>query len=593
MFKAILAGIAALLVIGFMVLGPDEASTTVRGARDVARDEIEKAKPDVQRAAELKVLLRDSAGQAQSYAEKLSDLENRAATARKRADSIRVRIGQQRTTVAKAKQLLGSEDDSFVIAGRRYSRTEVVADALERVERADQLRDRLQQQEQLMDQLNHAAREGRGNLEQAKALHTQMATDLAAMEVRLASAKLLVEVNQLTRELEGSQWEPQTELGRKFAMFKQRVESVERTVEYFDDGAGEEGLIDWGDVKHPGDDPVDRIDRFLDETQDDTQSAPDKVSRKANRSVPRPIEYPIEDSELDNDQPELRSQGRSKRSTRRNAMPVMRTSTYDEVPVVETYANVTTAQTLGRRYVAVALANFADEQPALADTVRARIAEQLASEDAAINQLNDVVEYAVVKNYEMGIVYARTGYFELAEQHLRAISDVCPVESALAVVAIGKRHGASYALRTLQLAQAQQQLQLLKDRYRASQIRDLPVYSDVLVEPNPTRAIRNGYPATAVYEGTGFAHPRYASYPVQQSTRPVYAGWTQTVTQSPVAYHNSRQMLFPAGASMTSARVSDAVYYPQSRALRRQREDARQRYTRRMQRRQQYAYARY
>ncbi len=221
-------GLAILLFLGALIRGPRSLWTSIRGTCDVAKGAIEEGKSDVQQAAEIRVGLRDLDERILHFADKLGEIEGRAAAARRQFQAGEQELDRQRHLLSKAKALLDEKKESAVIGGRSYTQAEIKADALARLAQCEQLQRQVESDRTLARELDNAVSEARANLAKAQQVRGEKAGQLTALEARLQNARLLEQVNDLTRELRQAPLGSQTELATKFEAFERRVAAVER-----------------------------------------------------------------------------------------------------------------------------------------------------------------------------------------------------------------------------------------------------------------------------------------------------------------------------------------------------------------------------
>jgi phage shock protein A len=251
----------ALAVLG-LVLGPRPLWTTLRGAREVAKGVFEDNKTDVQRAAEIRVGLKDLDDRIFSFGDKLAEVEIRARAAERRAGEVEQELEKQRGLLTRARELLDGEQDSYCIGGRTYARAEVNADALARLARCEQLTKQLTFERQVVKQLGEAVQEARTNLARARQVRLEKTAELTALEARLDNAKLLQQVNELAGELKAAPLGPETDLAQKFESFERRVASVERRARAAEADNRGGVVLDW-DSNKGAPEARDAIARFL------------------------------------------------------------------------------------------------------------------------------------------------------------------------------------------------------------------------------------------------------------------------------------------------------------------------------------------
>lgn len=261
MTKAIVSVAALTAVAVGLVMGPRAVWTTLRGVTHNAQESFERDKPDAQQVAELNVLLKDMDGNIHRFAEKLGEVQMRAQAADKRVQDLERESIRLRETLARAKDLLSECSETMTVAGRRYTRAEVNADALARLARAEQLAKHLESERMLAKQLNDAVQEAKSNLDNAQLVRKEKATQLSSLEARLANARLQEEVQELTKGLVGQPIGPQTELAQKFDAFERRVNGAERRARQSNVNTTD-GFIDYEGKSTPPD-ATEALSRFL------------------------------------------------------------------------------------------------------------------------------------------------------------------------------------------------------------------------------------------------------------------------------------------------------------------------------------------
>lgn len=263
MFRMIIIGVVLSGTGLFLVLGPASAWTSLRGSREVARERIEQGKPDVQRAAEIRVLLRDMDEQLFRYTDQLAEVEEQASGTKQEIAELERQLERERTRLAQARDLLAGDESRFRIGGRWYDRQEVRDDAKLRMRRAKRLAADLGTRRQVAEQLGAAVEEGKGNLAEARRVQRSKIDELTQLEARLENAKLLEKVNELAHQVQGDVLGPRTQLGRKFGDLERRVRQTERRARRGQDLELSPAPIDWESEEETASDIIADIDRFL------------------------------------------------------------------------------------------------------------------------------------------------------------------------------------------------------------------------------------------------------------------------------------------------------------------------------------------
>ena len=263
MLKQVAIAIAVVLVLVLLVLGPVKLLSHVRAARDVANQTVDEISPDVQEAARVRVLLRDLDKQLLSYQEQIASVDEKADATEERVTKHRKEIESNREILQRARALLDAGPGPHDINGKRYSKDEVTTDALARVRHVETLTTQLEMHEKASEKLRAAEREGTANLAKAKVLRDQKAAELNTLEARLRNARLLAQVNDLTRGLRETPLGPNTELGKAFEGFRRRVRAAERQADYLATEARGGMVVDWAGGPDRTEDVKAAIDRVL------------------------------------------------------------------------------------------------------------------------------------------------------------------------------------------------------------------------------------------------------------------------------------------------------------------------------------------
>jgi hypothetical protein len=264
MWKNLTIGAVIVTVLALVIIGPRSLWTTLRGTREVIHNAIEEGKSDVQQAAEIRIGLQELDDKIFRFDSTMAEVEGRAQAARQRVQETEQELATQKDLLARAKKLLDEPKDTYRVAGRSYTRAEVNADALARLSHCKQLLKQLDFDRQVARQLGDAVKEARTNLAKAQQVRQEKASQLVTLEARLENARLLEQVNELTRELKTSPLGPQTELAQKFEAFERRVATVERRIRTSGGGPAESPIIDWKNGSGTVAEARDAIARFLD-----------------------------------------------------------------------------------------------------------------------------------------------------------------------------------------------------------------------------------------------------------------------------------------------------------------------------------------
>lgn len=273
MLKQVAIAIAVVLVVVLLVLGPVKLITHLRAVRDVANQTVDEISPDVQEAARVRVLLRDLDKQLLNYQEQIASAGEKADAAEERVTRNRNEIEDNRNILKRARGLIDGGPGPYDINNKSYTRDEVCADALARVRHVEALTSQLKVNEKMAEKLRAAEREGTTNLAKARALRDQKASELNTLEARLRNARLLAQVNDLTRGLRETPLGPSTELGKAFEAFRRRCRAAERQADHLATEARGGMVVDWAG----GPDHTENVSAAIDRVLRAGPAAPDQA----------------------------------------------------------------------------------------------------------------------------------------------------------------------------------------------------------------------------------------------------------------------------------------------------------------------------
>ena len=269
--KTVGAVVASVMALAIFVYGWTNVRTSATAAARNLGREIEEAKPDVQLYAEIQVGLEDFDQQIRDYESRLSEVERKREDTSQQLTQLRRQLKNERRILAQAKTLLDEDHEYHFVNTRRYSRSEIHADALVRLEHCQQLDGKVRTVTQSLAQLDTAIAESRRILTEAQTARSAKLAELQTLQARLENAKLLDQVHELTDSMRISPRHVETELARRFDRFEERVERAERGANKIGPvSAAGAGTIVW---EEPVDDELgERIANFLESSPDEAGS---------------------------------------------------------------------------------------------------------------------------------------------------------------------------------------------------------------------------------------------------------------------------------------------------------------------------------
>jgi len=260
-FKYLVGGIVGILVLGLAVLGPSRFWNSARAMRERVNDNVESAKDDVQAAKEIQILLQDLDDKIDRSADELAVVQETEEASQKRVEELENEIARLRGNLTDAKQLLDQGKAEYEIHGCRYSRDEISADAMVRLDRCKQLEQELQWERETLAQLSAALGEGRQMLLEARSTRRQKSSELESLQAQLQNAHMLAQINELTSQFPVSA-ACTTELGEKLKAFRLRARQALRKSNQILGGHQESGVVNWEGPAGPTD-ASDAITEYL------------------------------------------------------------------------------------------------------------------------------------------------------------------------------------------------------------------------------------------------------------------------------------------------------------------------------------------
>lgn len=241
--SVVLAGLAAVAAIN--VVGLDSAITTVAAWRNRAREAWEGDKSEIQQAAEIGVRIDQLRNERTRVGKNLAAIEVKLDDCGARAKRIENELEQEEELLARARGLLASAKDEFVIGGRTYAPADVSADASARLEHCQRLQVQLAQVREQSKQLTAVLRDGQEAVREAHEQEQTLQARLDSLRTRLDQAQLRQRMADLTAGLRGSSEDrPAAKLLASLESLDTKVRVLER--EIGQDAARETtGLIDW------------------------------------------------------------------------------------------------------------------------------------------------------------------------------------------------------------------------------------------------------------------------------------------------------------------------------------------------------------
>jgi chromosome segregation ATPase len=200
MKRIVIGTVAVLLLAG--VLG--YSSVSVRALWRRAAEQVEQAKSAEQMASEIEVHLGEMDEHVVRYEVKLMKAQRQSKALAEQIGKLGQARDSKLASLKKARELLSSKQDLYVIAERQWSRQEIEADVDLRLKELKGTQERLALKETNLKALDEAIAQGRKLLGEARAQRAAKVAELQTLRMRLANAQQLAEIKEITKELAGT-----------------------------------------------------------------------------------------------------------------------------------------------------------------------------------------------------------------------------------------------------------------------------------------------------------------------------------------------------------------------------------------------------
>lgn len=276
--KRIMATIVAIGLLGvvgsLLILGADKTWTLLRASANRAEQQIEDGLSDEQLLEAGRIELKDLKNQIGVYYQNLGRTKDQCAAEQAQLSQLERELEGEKLLLTRAKELLDDGRTSYTIAGKMVTREQLAADAQLRLGRCEQLKQRLDSQRRLVQQLKRLADEGEANFVKAQRLRQELEAQLEETKARLTTAQARQEVEEMAEELRKLPSGSGKRFGGIVRKLEERARAQERRAELLAaDSKG--GIVDWTGTSQPVD-VGQAIDRFLSQ-KDGQKPVPSKA----------------------------------------------------------------------------------------------------------------------------------------------------------------------------------------------------------------------------------------------------------------------------------------------------------------------------
>jgi hypothetical protein len=245
-----------------IVLGPTYVWHHLRATRDQAVTFVDKSMPDEQIEAMIAARLRSLDGEIRAYFNTVGKMADNLAANEIRLEDMQKQFQAEKLLLARIKPMLEQDSTRFEVAGRYYTKDEIIADGKLHLGRCERLETQVACQQKLVQQLRKALEEGRANLAKAKTTKQDLIGELESLKTRLSNARVRQELGELAAVLDKAPLGPDSELARSMGELQDRVRRAENNADYLALESKQGGIVQWNGGATP-EDVTQAINRYL------------------------------------------------------------------------------------------------------------------------------------------------------------------------------------------------------------------------------------------------------------------------------------------------------------------------------------------
>jgi hypothetical protein len=207
------------------------------------QDGVDEMSSDVQEAARIRVQLRDVDEGIVRNQDVLADLAAEGQAAERAIAEIEQRRATDVDRLKQGKTLLDQGREAYVIAGRKYTRAEVSADAAHRLDQCKENDEAIVAHRKIRDEAAIRVKEGEALILKARAEKQKAEVSLNQLVARINNARMMGRLDELTGKFQAAG--ASSELGKSLAAFRKRAEKIERRNAYYHGAATSGTIVAW------------------------------------------------------------------------------------------------------------------------------------------------------------------------------------------------------------------------------------------------------------------------------------------------------------------------------------------------------------
>ena len=228
MVKKILVTTAVLGGLVLLVLGWDKTWSYVKGTRQAINDQVDDNTPLSLEKSRIDTMIQEEQKNIFGFEDKVAELEARRDSAVRLIADARKRLAGEMELLKRIKGMLDGGNTSYQIGHSQYTRAEVNADALERIEAVKRIQETIDFNDSLRLDLDKAINQGRGSLAEARKRVGELKNAIVRLDVRDANAEVRLEMARLTSAIAGAPLTTDSELEKAVRNYDRRVGQKER-----------------------------------------------------------------------------------------------------------------------------------------------------------------------------------------------------------------------------------------------------------------------------------------------------------------------------------------------------------------------------
>ena len=253
-------GLVLVVAVVTLVVGPVTAWTTVRGLGQRVKGKVEESKPVAQLAAEIEVLIDDMVKESEACSKAVAEASYSADTAERQVAILTQKKADNDGILLRAREMLKENKEFYNIGSRRYTRKDIEADSLCRLDATKELQTRLDETRADLVFYQKEAQEAQSLLFELERERASKSAELKKLQVDETNAQRRAYVQELRRNSRRATLNPNSELARKFETLRRHVWAAQQRAEMLSNEV-RGGTVDWSGVG--GRDPQAEIEAYF------------------------------------------------------------------------------------------------------------------------------------------------------------------------------------------------------------------------------------------------------------------------------------------------------------------------------------------